>query len=141
MDILTQAVADTIIIHVKDAAGEPMFADADRKVPAQIEIWGPGSEAAALVESRQTSRAVKRLQENDGKFTAPTAEEAQREIAEDLATLTRRFINFSYSGAPNAEGAELFRAVYADRRLGFVARQVQQAQKDWGKFKNGSPAS
>lgn len=141
MDILSQAVADTAIIHVKNAAGEPMFADGDKTKPVQIEIWGPGSEAAALVESRETARAVKRAHDNDGKFMPPSSDEALREKAEDLATITRRFINFSYSAAPNAEGAELFQAVYSDRKIGFLTRQVEQGRKDWGKFKTGSAAS
>jgi hypothetical protein len=141
MDIFTKQAVDTAIIHVKDAAGELMFADAERTKPCQIEIYGPGSEVAAAVESRQTTRALKRFQDNDGKMSAPTQDEALRESAEDLASITRRFINFTYSPAPTAEGAELFQAVYGDRKLGFVARQIQQAYKDWGKFKSGSAPS
>jgi hypothetical protein len=141
MDIFSQAVADTATIHVKDAAGEPLYTDADRKIPVQIEIWGPGSDAAGIVESRQTARSVKRLQDNDGRYTAVAPEDALKDAAEDLATLTRRFINFSYSPAGDAEGAELFQAVYLDRKLGFIKKQVQQAFADWGKFKAASAAN
>lgn len=141
MDIFSKQAADTATIHIKDAAGELMFADSERTKPCQIEIWGPGSEVAAAVEARQTARALKRFQDNDGKLSAPSQDEAQRETAEDLAAITRRFINFNYSPAANAEGADLFRAVYADRKLGFLVKQVQQAHKDWGKFKSASAPS
>lgn len=135
MDIFTKQAVDTAIIHVKDAAGELMFADTERAKPVQIEIYGPGSEAAAAVEARQTSRALKRFQDNDGKMAAPSQDEALRETAEDLASITRRFINFSYSPAPTAEGAELFQAVYGDRKLGFIVKQILQAHKDWSAFR------
>lgn len=141
LDITTQAVDDTATIHVKNAAGELLYADAERKKPVQIIIYGPGSAAFGLVESRQTARAVKRMQDNDGKITAAPFEERVREAAEDLAAITVRFENLSYPPAGKAEGAELFTAVYADPKLGFIAKQVTRFVADWGNFKAASPGS
>ncbi|APZ98070.1 hypothetical protein BWQ93_05935 [Sphingopyxis sp. QXT-31] len=137
-DISTEAVVDTATLHVKNAAGEHLYADTDRKLPVQIEVWGPGSDAYGVVEARQTARAVKRIQENEGKLPTPNYEDTLRESAEDLATLTRRFVNFAYPAAGDATGPELFAAVYRDPKLGFIAKQVQAAVKDWGKFKAAS---
>ncbi len=140
-DITTQAAEDTTVVHLKSADGELLYADADRKLPVQIEIWGPGSDAYGVVESRQTARAVKRMQENDGKISVAPFEERNRESAEDLATLTRRFINFTYPPAADAGDHEHFAAFYRDRKLGHFAKQITQAVSDWGKFKAASAAA
>lgn len=138
-DITSQAVADTASIHLKNAAGELLYADGDAgEKPVRIVIYGPGSRAYGVVESRQSARALKRMQDNDGKITAASAEERVKETAEDLAALTVRFENFAYPPAGDAQGAELFEAVYRDQKLGFIARQVTKHLADWGNFKPGS---
>ena len=109
-----------------------------RQKPVQIIVYGPGSKAHSVVESRQSARALKRMQDNDGKITAPTAEERLAETAEDLAALTARFENLPYAAAGDAQGAELFEALYRDQKLGFIARQVTKHLGDWGNFKPGS---
>lgn len=140
-DITKEAVDDTATIHVKNAAGELLYADAKREKPVQIVIYGPGSAAFGVVEARQTGRAVKRMQDNDGKIAVAPFEERRAEAADDLAALTVKFVNFAYPPAGDAEGEKLFAAVYRDPKLGFIAKQVQQTVSDWGKFKGGSPAS
>jgi hypothetical protein len=140
-DITTQAVEDTATIHLKNAAGELLYADAERTKPVQIVIYGPGSKAFGLVDARQSARAVKRMQDNDGRVTVAPFEDRVRETAEDLAAITVRFENFSYPPAGKADGAELFAAVYADQKIGFIAKQVTKFVADWGNFKAASPAS
>lgn len=140
-DIATQAVEETTIIHLKNAAGELMFADSERKLPVQIEIYGPGSTAYGVNEARQNARQTKRFNDNEMKLTSQDHEEQVQETADDLASVTKRFINFGYSPAGTAQGAELFRAVYADTKLGFVAKQVQKTLRDWSAFKKGSETS
>jgi hypothetical protein len=140
-DITTQAVNDTAVIHLKNAAGELLFADAERTKPVQIVIYGPGSKPFGVVEARQSGRAVKRMQDNDGKITVAPFEDRVRETAEDLAAITVRIENFSYPPAGKAEGAELFTAIYADPKLGFIARQVTKFVGDWGNFTSALPAS
>jgi len=132
MDILSQAVSDTATIHVKSAAGEPLYSDGK---PVRITIYGRGSKQYAVVEARQTARAIKRMHDNDGKITAATPEERVQETAEDLADLTATFENIEYG---ELQGQELFRAVYAEPRLGFIVDQMTRVLKDWGNFKPGS---
>lgn len=134
-NITTQSVSDTATLHVKGADGELLFADIARTQPVQIVLYGPGSKAYGLVESRQSSRAVKRMQDNDGKISVAPFEERVRETAEDLAALTVKFENLSYPPAEKAEGADLFTAVYADPKIGFIAKQVAKFVADWGNFK------
>lgn len=135
MDVSTLKVADTASIHVKNAAGEPLY-DGDQ--PVRIVVHGPGSRAYSAVEARQTSRALKRMNDNEGKLTAPTAEERVAETAEDLAAITVAFDNLTYG---DKKGSDLFQAVYADPQLGFITAQVTKFLRDWGNFQTGSSAS
>lgn len=132
MDAASLKVAATAPIHVKNAAGEPLY-DGDK--PVRIIVHGPGSRAYATVETRQTARALKRMHENDGKVTAATAEERRQETAEDLAAVTISFENLTCG---DLQGTELFEAVYGDPELGFIAKQVTKHLADWGNFKPGS---
>lgn len=140
-DITTQSVAETATIHVKNAAGELLYADAERKKPLEIVIFGPGSAAYGVVEARQSARAVKRMQENDGKMTVAPYEDRIRDTAEDLAAITVEFRHFGYPPAGDAKGAKLFAAFYADQTLGFITRQVTKHVGDWGNFTPVSAAS
>lgn len=138
LNIASLAVAATACVHVKNAAGEPLYADAERKLPVRIHLHGPGSDIASIVEGRQTARSLKRMQDNDGKVTAPTPEERRAETADDLAALTVRFENFTYGDDESLTGEALFRTAYADQGLGFVTRQVARFFGDWGNFNTAS---
>lgn len=140
-DITSQAVEETATIHVKNAAGEPLYADAERTKPVQIVIYGPGSAAFSAIETKQSARSVKRLKANDGEVGTITAEDRIRDTAEDLAAITVRFENFAYPPAGKAEGVALFTAVYSDQTLGFITRQVTKFIGDWGNFLGKSKAS
>lgn len=132
MDITTQRVVDTAPMHVKSAAGAPLYDDGK---PVRIVFFGPGSRQFAEIESRQTARAIKRMHDNDGKVAAPTAEDRRKEVAEDLAAVTAGFENLSHG---ELVGAELHEAVFADQKLGFIVAQAQKFLADWGNFKPGS---
>ncbi|GAA3708534.1 hypothetical protein GCM10022268_17330 [Sphingomonas cynarae] len=136
-NIATLAVAATAALHVKGPTGELLFADTERKLPIRIHLHGPGSDIASVIEARQSSRALKRMQDNDGKVTAATPEERKAETSADLAALTASFENFDYQPDGAAEpitGEALFRAVYADQSLGFITKQVVKFYGDWGNF-------
>lgn len=135
-DITSQAVVDTAPIHLKGADGEHLFDGAGK--PVRIVIYGPGSKQFAAIEARQTSRAVKRMQDNDGKVAVAPPEQRDAEQAEDLAAITVAFENFTYPPAADKQGQELFQALYADRRLGYITQQVLKAVQNWGNFKAGS---
>jgi hypothetical protein len=144
LNIALLAATATAALHVKNAAGELLFADTERTLPVRIHVHGPGSKAYGVVESRQSSRALKRMQDNDGKITAATPEERVAETAEDLAAITVSFENFDYQPDGAAEpvaGEDLFRSVYADPSLGFITRQVTKFVGDWGNFSAASKAA
>lgn len=135
-DITKQAVLATTAVHLKGADGEYLYDD--KRNPLRVHIYGPGSPQFAEVEARQTNRAVKRMQDNDGKIAVASPETRDAEQAEDLAAITVRFENLTYPPAGDAQGVELFRAMYADKSLGFIPAQLLKAVKDWGNFRPGS---
>lgn len=132
LDISAEAVSDTGFLHLKDARGNLLF-DADKN-PVGITLYGPSSPAYAIVEGRQTTRAVNRRNEADGKLALATPDQARAETAEDLATITVSFDNFTYPAAGDAKGAALFQALYADPKFGFVIPQVNKFIGNWGNF-------
>ena len=134
MDILSQAIADTAALHVKGADGLPLYDDGK---PVKIILHSPGSEAYAQIETKQTQRFLKRMDDNDGKRTAMSAEERLAQTAEDLADVTVEFQNLDLEGKT---GRALHLAVYGRRELGFIANQVTKFLADWGNFK-GAPAA
>jgi len=137
LNIKNHAIAATAAMHIKDAGGEPMYNDGK---PARIIFHSPGSKAYGIVESRQTARAVKRMNDNDGKLTAATADEKRAETAEDLTALTVGFENFDL-GEGGPQGAALFEAVYSDPELVFITKQSVKFLADTANFKRGSAAS
>lgn len=143
MDAMKLRVADTAPIHLKDADGNPMYDEdangkPDPSKPVRIHVFGPSSKQFAQVEGKQTTRVLKRREDNDGKATAPTPEQRLAETAEDLAAITSSFEGLTYG---DKQGTELFEAVYADPALGFIANQVQRFVQNWGNFRPGSSAS
>jgi hypothetical protein len=134
LNISTLAAAASAAIHVKNSEGEPLY-DGDK--PVRIIVHGPGSRAYSTVESRQTARAVKRMNDNEGKITVASAEERRAETAEDLAAVTIAFENFTH-GDGQLQGEDLFKAVYADQSLGYITKQVTKFIGDWGNFRPGS---
>jgi len=134
LNIKSRILATTSAIHVKDADGVPMY---DDDKPVRIIVHGPGSKAFGIVESRQSARGVKRINDNEGKLAAVSAEERRAEAAEDLATLTIAFENFDL-GEDGPKGEDLFQAVYADPGLVFITKQVTKHLADAGNFKPAS---
>ena len=143
-DITTQRAADTAAIHLKGLDGDYLYADDAKEKPVEIVIYGPGSKQFAAIEARQTNRAVKRMQDNDGKVTVASSEQRLTEQAEDLAAIPAEFRNFDYpapDGKKFATATEQHEAFYLDAKLGHLTKQVLKACTDWGNFKAASKAA
>ncbi|MDP1026396.1 hypothetical protein Q5H91_04160 [Sphingomonas sp. KR1UV-12] len=134
MDISALEVDDTAPIHVKNAKGEPQYKEDG--TPIRIVVFGPSSDAYARLETRQTQRAMKRLDDNDGKRTAMAPEEKLAQTAEDLADITHSIDGLESGGKT---GRELALAIYGNRRLGHITNQVTAKLGDWGNFAPASP--
>jgi hypothetical protein len=135
MDASKIKTASSAPMHVKDASGVPLY-EGDK--PVRIIFHGPGSRAYSTVQSRQTARQLKRMNDNDGKITAPSAEEGRLETAEDLASVTIEFEELTYG---DKKGIELFEAVFSDPDLSYIAKQATKFLADAGNFKTASVES
>lgn len=135
MDISKLKVTASAAMHVRDAAGVPLYEDGK---PVRILFHGPGSRPFAELETRQTARSVKRHNDNEGKLVARSADERRLEAVEDLADLTIGFENLTHG---DLTGRNLYEAVYRDPELGFIVQQANKFLNDWGNFTPGSPTS
>ena len=133
MDIRKLAVAETGALELMDAKDKPLVDDTG--APVMITLYGPGSRSYAAAQAEQQNRMIDKLK-SKGR-SAQSAEDKAREQAEFLAACTASFSpNLEYDGLT---GPALFRAVYADTSIGFIAEQVGKFLGDWGNFSKGSP--
>ena len=140
-DASSDALLDVAPIHFKNAAGDHLYAtDAagkpDTDKPCRVFLYGPGSDQFALVEQRQTSRALQRAQDNDNKITLASPEERAAETAQDMADLTSHFENFGYKGQELTP--DRFKAFYGDKKMVHYHRQVTKALAQVGNWKPGT---
>lgn len=133
-DITTQFPADTAAVHLKGLDGEYLY-DAEGN-PVRIVVYGPGSKPYSAIEDRQTARALKRMQENDGKISVAPAEQREREAAEDLAAITVAFENLKFPPAEGKPDQEKFLAFYSHPKTVFIREQITKALKTEGNFKS-----
>ena len=140
-DIRKHAVEQTSRLQLRNAADEAMFADGedgnpDQSRPMVAVLYGPGSKQYAKAAAARNNRLVDTLKKK-GK-TEKSAEEQARESADFLAACTHSLENVDYDGL---QGEALFRAVYSDTSIGFIAEQVGKHIGEWGNFKKASSTS
>lgn len=133
MDIRSKAVSETSTLHLRDASDDLMF-DGDK--PVTVTVYGPGSKAYARAKTEQSNRLIDRMKKKGKTDLSP--EDALREKVDFLTAITAGMDGVDYDGK---QGHDLYRAVYGDVTLGFVADQVAKHVEDWGNFSKGSQTS
>lgn len=138
MDIRKFAVAPTSRLHFRNADDELMYADGedgqpDTKKPIAANLYGPGSKPYAKAQAQKQNRLIDKLKKK-GK-TDETAEEKREEDAEFLTACTESFENIEYDALT---GKALFKAVYSDIEIGFMAEQAGKHIADWANFSKPS---
>lgn len=130
MDIKTLGVAETKVLHLVGPDKKPLYGE-DGK-PLTVTIYGPGSRQYAQAQARNLSRTVEQMQRGNQVQATP------EEKAQFLAECTKEFsANIEYDGL---QGEALFRAVYADLSIGFIADQVIKEVGEWSSFMRASIA-
>ncbi|MCR4297508.1 MAG: hypothetical protein NUV75_01960 [Gallionella sp.] len=132
------AVAPTSRLPLRNANDELMYADGsdgkpDESKPMAVNVYGPGSKQYAKAQAAQQNRMIDKLKRK-GK-TDQSAEEKAREQAEFLAACTESFENITDD---ELTGEALFKSVYTDIEVGFIAEQVGKHIGDWANFTMGS---
>jgi hypothetical protein len=136
-DITSLGVDETATCDLNTADDTPLINE-DKK-QCSVTVYGPGSAQYAAAEAKRQNRLLERLRRK-GK-TEMSAEEQRAESAEFLAAITVSFNEFGYPPAGDATGKDLFRALYMDRKIGFITDQVQKFVGDWGNFTGSSATS
>jgi hypothetical protein len=126
MDIRSKQVEETSKLHIRDANDELLY-DGDK--PVEIVVYGPGSKRFAKAQATQANRMMDRMKKKGKSDQSP--EERAEETAEFLTACTKEFIGIEFD---KLEGEPLFKAVYADQKLGFIAEQVNKHISEWSNF-------
>ena len=129
-DITSIAASETSVLELLNAADEPLL-DADGN-PLTITLYGPGSTQFQRATARRQNKLLDRLKKKGKADLSPDEQSAEQ--ADFLASVTVSFNGWSYPPAGKATGAELFKAAYKDRSIGFIADQVQAFVGDWANF-------
>jgi len=128
MDIRQFAVEETGALELVSASDVPLIGDDGQ--PMVIVLYGPGSKQYAKAQAAQQNRMIDKLKRK-GK-SDQSAEEKAREQADFLAACTQDFsANITYE---DLKGEALYKAVYADTSIGFIAEQVGKYIGDWANF-------
>ena len=141
-DIRKYAVSPTSRLHLKNAVDELMYADdneagkPDLNKPMVVVLWGPGSREHARAQAIQSNRFMEKLR-GKGRINETEAERREQQ-AEMLAACTQSFENIDYA---NLQGLALYKAVYSDLEIGFIADQVAKHLGDWANFQKTSTPS
>jgi len=138
-DIATIETKDTSFLHLKSPVDEePIFSvEGETKTPVGITFHAPGSEAYEAAAGRRTNRALVRSKRK----IDLTADLLRADTVTFLADVTVSFDSLSYSPAGEAKGADLFKALYSDRKFGWVVEQANVHLADWASFTKGSATS
>jgi intracellular sulfur oxidation DsrE/DsrF family protein len=132
MDIRKFSVEETGVIHLRSADDELMYADDGKNI--EIVVYGPGSKQFAKAQAAHQNKLMELLRKKGKSQRSP--QDAAEDQAEFLAACTKEFRNIEYDGLT---GQDLFKSVYADLSLGFIADQVNKHLGDWSNF--SKPAS
>lgn len=132
------ALQPTSTLHLRDGADELMYADGpdgkpDESKPMQIRLFGPGTKKFHAAKARASNRSIDRVKKK-GK-SDQSAEEQLKETAEFLAECTDGFENIEVD---DLTGEALYKAVYADAELCFIAKQVDMYLGETANFTKSS---
>lgn len=134
-DIKRFAVVETSTLELRGADDSPLIGDDDR--PMTVTVYSPGSKPYARAQAAQSNRLIDKLKRR-GKMDQ-SAEEKSAEQALFLTGCTKEFsANVGYE---ELIGDDLFKAIYSDASIGFIAEQVGKHLGDWGNFTTASTKS
>jgi hypothetical protein len=125
-------MAETGVLHLRDASDEPMYADGadgkpDHSKPLRAHLYGPGSKQYAKAMNDKQNHNVDLLKRK-GK-TKESVEEFSRSNAEFLVACTASLENIDEAPID----------VYMDQQLSFIRDQIAVFLNETNNFMPGSP--
>lgn len=115
-DITKLTASDEAFFQFKNADDEPIFADKAKKEPVGVVLYGPASSQAIAIEADIGNRNIGRAFKGKAK-SGITTDTMRAENIERLVARTKEFRNLTYPPAADAKGADLFEAIWSDRKL------------------------
>ena len=134
----------TAALHLKDAAGKPMFfqpaasAEGEKVQPSPvlITLYGPGSEVNINAQQEAKRRLLAWAKETGKDLQARGPAERAADVADVLASITAGVEGIDLEGKSLTDGV---RDLYADPLCGYIVDQVNAFAADWANFSNGAP--
>lgn len=136
-DITQIASADTTFLHLKSPVDEEPIVTGPDKAAVGITFHAPGSDAYEAAVSKRTNRSLHRSKRK----IDLTADLLRADTVAFLADVTASFDGLAYPPAGEAQGPDLFRALYGDRKYGWVIEQANTHLGDWAAFTTRSATS
>ena len=138
-DITAFTPSDETFLHLKTPTDEePIFVTIEgRKEPVGITYHAPGSEPYEAAVAKRTNRSLVRSK----KKLDLTADLLRADSVFFLTEITKSFDHLAYPPANGAEGDALFKALYADRKFGWVIEQANTHLGDWSSFTKAAATS
>ena len=133
-DISKFAVSPTSTINLEDAEGDQLVNE--KGEPISITVYGPGSKHYQKAQGVRNRAIVEYVRKGSKKTMRD--DDQQEMDAEFLSACTASFNGIAYK---DLTGAEMFKAVYLDASIGFIAEQVNKAIGDWANFTKRSAKS
>lgn len=129
-------MVDFAVLHLLDAADEPMYAEGpdgepNLEKPMRVGLYGPGSKEYARAQTAYKNALVEKMSARGGKGKLKP-EEAKELRANFLAGVTKFFENIPTGGL---EGRDAYVAVYANQKLCFIPEQCEGFARDTSNFK------
>lgn len=100
------------------------------KQPVGITFHAPGTQPYETASTKRTNRSLVRSKRK----IDLTADLLRSDTIDFLADITVSFDHLGYPPAGEATGTDLFKALYGDRRFGWVIEQVNAHLADWASF-------
>lgn len=138
MDLRSIKPAESAFLHLRDTSEALLHAlddkgNEDKSKPVGITLYGPGSKPYAKANAARQARLLDKVRRK-GKVQQTPAEIA----AENAEFLTAVTAGFHHIERDELSGEALYRAVYEDQEIGFIADQANTFVGDWSNFTIGS---
>ena len=130
MDISKLAANESAELHLRGADDELLY---DGGEAVLVTCYGPGSKAYQKAQSNSQNKLIDRMKRKGNVDQTPEEKMAQQ--ADFLAACT---VSFTHLESGDLTGTALFRAVYGDPEVGFIAEQVSKFISDWSNFTKAS---
>ena len=123
-DISVLEVEDTGTVELLDVKGDPLMVNGVR---AKVKVYGPGSDQFQRAAAKMQAAVEQRLMQAAKGKNKDDVEEQRKRNSDRLTALTHSIEGLDITPA----------AFYANSKLGYLHKQVDEFLGDWANFAKG----